>query len=82
MFEKAVEQLVVACRKGSMDSVKYEVEKFPRTVNMYDEWKRTPLTEAAQFGHFNLVKYLIEAKANPDLKSDVRFCRSLPGCTC
>ncbi|VDP64872.1 unnamed protein product, partial [Schistosoma curassoni] len=50
--------LHVAASCGSLDAVKFFIEVCGVTLNSIDRWGHTPLTNAKQFGHEQIVEYL------------------------
>ncbi|KAJ3090643.1 Ankyrin repeat and BTB/POZ domain-containing protein 1 [Quaeritorhiza haematococci] len=58
------EALCQACRTGDLNKVKYliEVEEVP--INLRDRWDSVPLYYSSLCGHFEVVKYLLQAGAH------------------
>jgi ankyrin repeat protein len=50
----------VACRFGSIKSIKILLDMYPDLIDFVDEKERTPLHTACLFNQFNIVKYLLD----------------------
>jgi ankyrin repeat protein len=56
--------LVFACDYGHLGIVKYLVEDIGVDVNALDDYGHVPLIEAARVGGLNIVKYLLDQRAD------------------
>uniref|UniRef100_A0A7S2YGP5 Fe2OG dioxygenase domain-containing protein n=1 Tax=Entomoneis paludosa TaxID=265537 RepID=A0A7S2YGP5_9STRA len=61
-----------AAQEGDLSMLKEHVTKDKQVVNKQDANGWTPLHEATRAGHFDMVKYLIEQGADPNIKTGKR----------
>ena len=65
-----IKPIHVVARNGKLSSLKMLLDKYPRQVNVKDEYGRIPLYWAARAGHMDIVKLLIEKGSNVNAKAD------------
>ncbi|XP_078600101.1 uncharacterized protein LOC144875153 [Branchiostoma floridae x Branchiostoma japonicum] len=65
-WKKNVKQLLDACGKGNLQSVKHVIESGHLRVSVEDETGTTPLHLAAANRHVNIARYLLHKGANVD----------------
>lgn len=53
-------ELILCCRRGDLQKIKYLVEQKEVNVNFRDKWDSTPLYYACLCGHEEVVKYLLD----------------------
>ncbi|HPV43821.1 MAG TPA: ankyrin repeat domain-containing protein [Spirochaetota bacterium] len=54
--------------RGDLEGVKKHLEK-GADINQYDRWGWTPIMWAIYYNYYDIVKYMLENKANPNLRS-------------
>ena len=64
------DRLINACMRGDYQEVKSTVESLEVKINYQDDNGKTPLMWASINGHLNVVQYLIEEGANPNIKNN------------
>lgn len=70
VLNKIDEDLLNACRKGSLRDVKRLLAAGASVnVNIFD----TPLIVAAEYGHFEIVSYLLDNGANINERGDCGY---------
>eukprot|EP01114_Cavostelium_apophysatum_P023742 TRINITY_DN9048_c0_g1_i1.p1 TRINITY_DN9048_c0_g1~~TRINITY_DN9048_c0_g1_i1.p1 ORF type:complete len:167 (-),score=26.23 TRINITY_DN9048_c0_g1_i1:7-507(-) len=58
-----------AAADGNLEQVKARLSSVGSKINAQDTQGKTALHEAARWGHLNVIQYLIEQKADPNLKT-------------
>ena len=64
--KKQIQNLCFACKKGDLKTVQHHIEEFGYSVNSKDKKNNTLLHIACEKNYFEIVKYLIQQKANPN----------------
>jgi ankyrin repeat protein len=60
--------LMRSASRGDLDGVKHYVEK-GADVNQYDRWGWTPIMWAIYYNYYDVVKYMLENKADPNART-------------
>eukprot|EP00928_Gymnodinium_smaydae_P094164 TRINITY_DN786_c0_g3_i1.p1 TRINITY_DN786_c0_g3~~TRINITY_DN786_c0_g3_i1.p1 ORF type:complete len:466 (-),score=48.27 TRINITY_DN786_c0_g3_i1:455-1852(-) len=59
-----LDYVFACCRDGDADGVSYALAKKPEVLEAVNEWQKTPLMVAATWGSADVIRVLLEAKAD------------------
>lgn len=62
-------EMLMASQEGDLELVKYHIKAGVNPNYQHPEFLTTPLIESVQFGHIEIVKFLLENNADPTLKA-------------
>ena len=62
-------EMLIASQKGDLELVKYHIKTGVNPNYQHPEFLTTPLIESVEFGHTEIVLFLLENNAEPTLKA-------------
>lgn len=62
-------EMLLASQEGDLELVKYHIKAGVNPNYQHPEFLTTPLIESVQFGHIEIVQFLLENQADPTQKA-------------